>query len=147
MTLIHRFVTHILLLIGIGLAASTASHAQGLQPTVTIVNPSDIAVLVKLMGPSRKDIAVPRQDQRTVSAVGGHYYILVRYGSGRYERGDSFTVKQTPRAVSRIRITLRKVRHGNYRTRAISKAEFNRAGLTGVRPSRAKRPGRARRAP
>lgn len=119
MTPIRSFLAHAMLLAGIGLMTGTASRAA---PTVTFINRTTDNATVQLIGPSDRNVSVPRGQQRTVPAAPGRYHIKVAYGEDNYAEGNTFDVKPT----SRIRITLHRVVCGNYPSRRISKAEFQR---------------------
>jgi hypothetical protein len=112
------------------IGAPTSSHAQAPLATVTFDNRSGEAALVKLIGSSRRSTSVPNGHMRTVSASGGQYFIMARYGTSaghyRYAQGDPFNVTQTANQRSVITITLHPVVNGNYATRPISEGEFNR---------------------
>jgi hypothetical protein len=107
-----------------------APHAETPRAQITFDNQSGQPALVKLVGPSRRTAQIPDRQRRTVSAVGGKYYILTRYGSKpdeyRYSRGDSFNVTQTATRRSIITITLHKVKDGNYGSKDIAADEFER---------------------
>jgi hypothetical protein len=112
------------------LPAISAGHAETARAQITFDNQSGQPALVKLVGPSRRTAQVPNHQRRTVTAVGGEYYILTRYGSKRedytYSKGDPFHVTQTRTRYSIITITLHKVVDGNYRTKDIPADEFER---------------------
>jgi hypothetical protein len=120
----------IVMLAGAAAATSTASQAETPRATITYDNKSGQLALVKLIGPSRRTTEVPNHQRRTVTVVGGEYYILTRYGSKRdeytYAKGDRFHVTQTARRYSIITITLHKVVGGNYGTEPIKADEFEK---------------------
>ena len=67
--------------------------------------------------------------KRTVTILGGEYYLLVRYGkpgSYHYTKCDRFKVTQTATRYSIITITLHKVKGGNYGSEPSSADEFER---------------------
>jgi hypothetical protein len=117
-------------LAGVLLPTVPAGHAETPRAQITFDNQSGQPALVKLVGPSRRTTQVPNRQKRTVTAVGGNYYILTRYGSKpddyRYSKGDSFHVTQTARRYSIITITLHKVIGGNYGSKDIPADEFER---------------------
>ena len=104
--------------------------------SVTFDNQSGAPALVKLVGPISTTVEVPDGAVRTVQALGGHYYILARYGTDdsnyHYSKGDHFDISETITAYShryqRVRITLHAVVNGNYHTSHSNKQEFDNAG-------------------
>ena len=112
------------------LSSIPAGHAETPRARITFDNQSGQTALVKLVGPSRRMAQVPNLQKRTVTATGGQYYILTRYGSKpddyTYSKGDGFHVVQTARQHSVIMITLHKVVGGNYNTKKIPAEEFER---------------------
>jgi len=97
------------------------------QNTVTFSNQSDEPALVRLIGPTSREVEVPNGARRTVDAAAGSYMIKVRYGvSGkyRYSKGEEFDVVQTQTTRSHTTITLHKVLGGNYDSYPISENEF-----------------------
>ena len=115
----------------LGLLSGTAGHAQTPRATVTFDNQSGEPARVKLIGPTGRLTEVPNKQKRTVTVIGGQYYIVTRYGAAAdqytYSKGDPFKVTQTATQHSIITITLHKVVNGNYATSPISAAEFDRA--------------------
>ncbi len=94
---------------------------------VTFDNQSGKQALVKLVGPTTSAIPVENSKKESVSVAPGHYFIKIRYGAPgaySYSKGDEFDVTETATATSDITITLHKVVAGNYRSKAISEAEF-----------------------
>jgi hypothetical protein len=120
----------IAILASVLLASITASQAETPRARITFDNQSGQPALVKLVGPWRRTAQVPNLQKRTVTATGGQYYILTRYGSKAddytYSKGDGFHVVQTARHYSIITITLHKVVGGNYHTKKIPADEFER---------------------
>ena len=109
------------------LSAAVSAQAQN---TVTFDNQSGEPALVKLIGPTLKEVGVPNMTKRKVDASAGHYIIKVCYGAPgqyRYSKGQDFEVRQTARTRSAITITLHKVVSGNYGSEPISEAEFGAA--------------------
>ena len=101
-------------------------HA-GTKNTITFDNQSGQPALVKLGGPTMRDVEVLVGQKRTVTASGGRYHIKTRYGTPgkyRYTKGDEFVVKDSATSRSEITITLHKVVDGNYDTDPISESEF-----------------------
>lgn len=115
-------------------ATAPASVLAG--SSVTFDNQSGQPALVKLIGPISTVVEVPNGETRTVSATGGHYFILARYGTDestyRYSKGDHFDITETYTGYSfryqRVRITLHTVINGNYHTARSNKQEFDHAG-------------------
>lgn len=107
---------------------ATAGVADA-QNAVIFDNQSGESALVKLIGPTTKEVAVPTGAKQAVEAAAGRYTIKVRYGTAgnyRYTEGDAFDVQETPTSRSETTITLHKVVAGNYDTRPISENEFGR---------------------
>jgi hypothetical protein len=114
-------------------------HAQNLrirpdcaQSSITFDNQSGESAVVRLVGPSRREIFVPDGQQATLSGTrAGHYRLYARYrtddGDYRYVAGDHFDVEASANTYSRITITLHGVIHGNYGSWPSSKAEFDQA--------------------
>ena len=100
------------------------------RATITFDNQSGQLALVKVVGPSSRQVSVPNNQRRTVKVVGGSYYILTRYGSKKedytYSKGDRFNVTQTRTRYSIITITLHKVVDGNYSSEPIDAEEFEK---------------------
>ncbi len=126
----RKHLIRIFALIGALLLAATVGWAQAPRAEITFDNQSGQPTLVKLIGPARRAVEVPNASTRTVRASGGQYFILARYGSDpghyTYSKGDPFTVVQTRRRYSVIRITLHTVVNGNYHTTPISASDFER---------------------
>jgi hypothetical protein len=120
-----------LALAAVVLLKTTIGHAETPLATVTFDNKSGQPALVKLVGPTGRVVQVPNGQKRTVTAVGGQYHILTRYGASpdgyTYSRGDSFKVTQTAKQHSVITITLHKVLDGNYSSTPTDAAEFDKA--------------------
>jgi hypothetical protein len=105
--------------------------------TVVFDNQSGEPALVKLIGPTDREVEVAAGAKGTVTATAGRYHIKVRYGApGKYHyaKGEEFEVKETATSKSKTTITLHKVVAGNYDSRPISDAEFNGNGKS-VSPS------------
>ena len=101
------------------------------QNTVTFDNQSGEQALVKLIGPTSKEVDVPNGAQKTVDATAGRYTIAVRYGrepNYQYTKGDEFDVKEADHARSETTITLHKVIAGNYEAHPISQEDFLKSG-------------------
>ena len=97
------------------------------QNEVFFDNQSGEPSLVKLVGPTSKDVEVPTGAKVGVSASAGRYTLKARYGTPgqyRYTKGDDFEVKETASTQSVITITLHKVLGGNYDSKPISAGEF-----------------------
>lgn len=116
----NRIILSLLIL----LAFITSASAQN---TVSFDNQSSEAALVKLIGPTTKEIEVPDGTKQTLQASAGKYFIKVRYGvQGKYHytKGQEFTVDETATTTSDITITLHKVVNGNYDSSPINEDEF-----------------------
>ena len=100
--------------------------------TVAFRNDAGQTALVKLIGPSKRAVPVPKGESRTESAVApGRYHIVVRYGDQEknysYRKGDRFRVEESKTGYSEISITLYTVANGNYASRPVNKVAFERA--------------------
>ena len=112
----------------IALFQMTAPAANALDNTVSFDNRSGDPALVKLIGPTYREIEVANGSTGTVTASAGNYHILVRYGTPdhySYSKGQEFEIVQTFSTRSRITITLHKVVGGNYSSHNIDPSEFN----------------------
>ena len=99
------------------------------ESRITFENQSDHGATVRLIGPMRREVYVPRESTRTIPQVrAGHYYILVRYDDGRVVAGEHFDVKATATTYSKITITLHGVVGGNYPTRSVPENIFRSWG-------------------
>ena len=110
------------------LVFASVSTVLAQNSTVAFDNQSGEPALVKLIGPSAKEVEVATGAKETVTAAPGRYYIKVRYGtSGKYHyaKGDEFVVNENASERSESTITLHKVLAGNYESRSISDMEFN----------------------
>ena len=110
--------------IAITLSAALSAQAQN---TVTFDNQSGEPALVKLIGPTSKEVEVPIGTKESVGTSAGRYIIKVRYGTAgkyRYSKGEEFDVKETASTRSSITITLHKVVAGNYESAPISREQF-----------------------
>jgi len=99
--------------------------AQGNE--VEFDNQSGQLALVKLIGPSMREVNVPINSKLSVTALPGKYHIMVRYGTSenyQYTKGEKFEVKETATQKSITTITLHKVVGGNYDAKPISEDEF-----------------------
>jgi hypothetical protein len=98
---------------------------------VTFDNQSSDPALVRLVGPTRSEIFVPRGGRNTIYHVArGSYVIYVRYGysgSYRYSRGDRFSVEESGPLYSTITVLLHVVQGGNYTLHNVDEDEFNQA--------------------
>jgi ABC-type Fe3+-hydroxamate transport system substrate-binding protein len=125
------YIIRFLALVAVVLLKATIGHAETPLATVTFDNKSGQPALVKLVGPTGRVVQVPNGQKRTVTAVGGQYHIVTRYGANSdgytYSKGDHFKVTQTAKQHSIITITLHKVVDGNYPSTPIDAAEFDKA--------------------
>ncbi|MCX6565595.1 MAG: HEAT repeat domain-containing protein [Candidatus Aminicenantes bacterium] len=97
------------------------------QNTVTFDNQSGEPALVRMIGPTSKEIEIPNGTTNTVEAAAGKYTIMMRYGRNgeySYEKGEEFEVTETDTTYSSITITLHKVVSGNYESHPISEKDF-----------------------
>ena len=104
----------LLLSLSIVLVCLTSVLAQ--DNTVIFDNQSGEPALVKVIGPTSKDVEVPNGTKVGVEVSAGHYFIKVRYGTPNkyhYAKGEKFEVKETATTKSQITITLHKVVAGN----------------------------------
>jgi hypothetical protein len=122
--------TRLSLILIVSLVSANFGFAQSHQAEITFDNQTGQPALVKLIGPIRKSIQVPDGQQRSVSAIGGQYFIMTRYGGDpghySYSRGEVFTAIQTRTTYSNITITLHKVVNGNYHDDPINAADFDK---------------------
>jgi hypothetical protein len=90
----------IFIFIGAAFACGIVGHAEAQSATITFDNRSGEPASVKLIGPSKPTAEVPNGQFRTVSVAYGHYYFVIRYGSGQYQyiyaKSDPFHVLETP---------------------------------------------------
>lgn len=111
------------------LSLTPTLSSQETPNTITFDNQSGKPALVRVIGPTYREISVTDQSKETLQVAPGEYYILVRYGSEpdkyTYSKGDPFTVTQTPTMRSAITITLHKVVGGEYGSKPISAKEYN----------------------
>lgn len=113
------------------LVLPAAARAQ-YNSSIAFQNGAGQTALVKLVGPSAREVLVPRGQSRRESAIApGRYCIVVRYGDSdreySYMKGDPFEVEESARGYSEISITLYTVANGNYGSRPANKEEFDRA--------------------
>ena len=97
------------------------------QNKVVFDNQSGEQALVKLIGPTSKDVEVANGAKTDVDAAAGRYVIKIRYGTPgnyRYSQGEEFTVTQTANVRSETSIILHKVVAGNYGSHPISETDF-----------------------
>lgn len=107
-------------------AITLAAHGQ--ENSVTFDNRSGEPALVKLIGPTYKEVQVPNGAKRSIKALAGSYHVKVRYGTAgkyRYTKGQEFQVIQTATTRSETMITLHEVIGGNYESHPISEQGFN----------------------
>jgi len=104
--------------------------AQTEKITIIIKNYSGELAFVKLIGPTIQAIEIPQVQHRTVNALQGKYYFLVRYGSDSdkhtYFCSDSITVGKSVLKDSVVTIILYKDFGSGYSIRKISRDEFER---------------------
>ena len=133
----NRFVVGI---VAVSCAVSLSAFGQN---KVVFDNQSGDPALVKLIGPTKTDVAVPNGAKAGVDAAAGKYTIKVRYGTTgdyRYSKGQEFEVTETPTARSETTITLHKVIAGNYDAHPISESEFGTTGSAKAIPKAASMP-------
>ena len=110
------------------LGSAFAASLPPQKSSITFVNRSGAAALVKLVGPTRHTVEVADGGSRAVNIAGGHYHLLVRYGSEpkqyRYTKGEAFEVLETASEYEEITITLHTVAGGNYDAQPSSPDEF-----------------------
>jgi len=124
------------------LACASSAWAQS---TVSFDNQSGEPALVKLIGPTNREVEVPNGMKIGTDAVAGRYIMKVRYGlPGKYHyaKGQEFEVTETATTKSEITITLHKVIAGNYETQTISEADFGGASgaSSNAEPSSPRKP-------
>ncbi len=121
-------ISFFLLLVVFPIQDVLAQYGGNEGSTITFSNQSGEPALVKLRGATQTEVYVPDNSSQTVRALGGHHYILVRYGIGpnyTYSEGDSFSVTETPTEYSDITITLHTVVYGNYGSKSLSQVDFD----------------------
>jgi len=101
------------------------------QSSIAFENGTGQSALVKLVGPSTRQLSVPDHQTRSESGVApGRYHIVVRFGDSEanysYMEGDPFDVEEVGDEYSEISITLQKVENGNYGSRPARRDEFER---------------------
>jgi len=104
------------------------------QNKVVFDNQSGEPALVKLIGPTQKEVEVPNGAKAGTDATAGRYVIKVRYGTPgkyRYSKGEEFQVTETATAKSETTITLHKVVAGNYDSAPISEKDFGTTQVVG----------------
>lgn len=105
-----------------------STQAFAAKNEIIFDNKSDEVALVKLIGPTSREIDVPVGMTNKVYVSPGAYYIKVRYGNSgnyRYSKGDKFDIAETATSISQTTITLHKVVGGNYNTHHIEEKDFN----------------------
>jgi WD40 repeat protein len=101
----------------------------GDKNTITIENPSNADVVVKLIGPSARMVSVPSGQSISINVAAGDYSILVRYGTNPsefvYVRGGPLRVTETQTQHSIGKIALAKSPEDN----ADARKEFDVVSL------------------
>ena len=108
-------------------ACAVAAVAQN---KVIFDNQSGEPALVKLVGPTPKEVEVPTGAKVGTDASAGQYIIKIRYGTPgkyHYSKGEEFDVKEMATKRSETTITLHKVVAGNYDVGPISEEEFGKS--------------------
>ncbi len=121
--------------LSIALLIAVTFNAYAQENTVTFDNQSGEQALVRLIGPTYQEIAVPTGGKKTVTAAAGRYHIKVQYGTSgkyRYTKGEEFDVTSSSTTSSQIIITLHKVQQGNYETKPINAQEFEKGRAAAV---------------
>jgi hypothetical protein len=112
-------------------AVTAAGRGQTGLSRICFVNRSGEPALVRLVGPTRGEVAVPDGQTGAIERVAaGRYRILIRYGTAphfRYAEGDPFEVEETAWSYSEVRISLHRVVGGNYHTRPATANSFEAA--------------------
>ena len=108
--------------------------AQPAPNKIIIDNQSGQNAVVKLVGPTKLVVKVPKQHKKSVRAAKGEYFILVRYGDSAkeftYTKSDSFAVTQPEDQYSIITFTLYRTRGGDFNVTSASEEEFENAELS-----------------
>lgn len=121
--------------------SSIPGFAQTLRHTITFDNQSGQNAVVKLIGPTSVVTRIALGQKKTVHAVEGEYYILVRYGNAPkeyvYTKGKPFVVNQLDNQYSIITITLHRVISGNSLAGLVAGEEFENAGVSGAKTGQA----------
>jgi hypothetical protein len=86
--------------VGAAFLSGIVGRAEAQSATITFDNRSGEPASIKLIGPTKPTAEVPNGQFRTVSVAYGHYYFMIRYGSGQYQyiyaKSDAFQVMETP---------------------------------------------------
>jgi len=130
--------------IAVAILVATVAVASAQDNTITFDNKSGEPALVRLIGPTPVEVAVPQGKAKTVIAGQGRYHIRVRYGTAgrfRYTKGDEFDVTQSATSRSKIAITLHKVTAGNYKSKPISAEKFEQKEALLKLKASSKKPG------
>ncbi len=123
---IFRFLIVIALLI---VVFPEPTKAEGEKNFLTFINKSGEMALVKLVGPTRKEIHVPHKQEKTMRISSGVYRIYVRYGEPghyRYSKGEIFEIDNIPNGNIKARLTLHGVVDGNYSVSPSDEIEFSK---------------------
>ena len=98
------------ILIGVAFLNGIVEPAEGQSATMTFDNRSGELAFITLIGPSNPIAEVPNGQFRTVRLLPGHYYFMIRYGSGQYQytyaKSNPFRVNETPTQDEVFTITL-----------------------------------------
>jgi len=103
----------------------------GALSTITFNNKSGHPVLVKLIGPTYKEIHIQARGQSDVSVSAGQYTFRARYGipgNYHYRRSKPFEIIESGRIRSTTTITLQLEDLGDLSTQPISEDGFESAG-------------------
>ena len=114
-------------------------EAQPAPNKIIIDNQSGQNAVVKLVGPTKLVVKVPKQHKKSVRAAQGEYFILVRYGDSdkefTYTKSDSFAVTQPEDRYSIITFTLYRTKGGDFNVTPASEEEFENAGFSATEPN------------
>ena len=105
------------------------SHYDETMPSLTVKNTAQSGAIVKVIGPTRATLFVGGRGFETINLRPGTYFIVAKLGVGAdamYCEGERFAAEAASTHVSRTTIILSATLGGNYGTRQISEAQFNR---------------------
>jgi hypothetical protein len=119
--------------------ASLPCEAQQAPNKIIFDNQSGQNAVVKVIGPTKLVVKVPKQLKKTVHVADGDYHILVRYGDSAkdytYTKSDPFAVTPLGDQYSIITFTLYRTKGGDFNATSVPQEEFEKSGLSAKDPS------------
>jgi hypothetical protein len=119
--------------------ASLPCEAQPAPNKIIFDNQSGQNAVVKVIGPTKLVVKVPKQRKKTVHVADGDYHILVRYGDSAkdytYTKSDPFAVTPLGDQYSIITFTLYRTKGGDFNATSVPQEEFEKSGLSAKDPS------------